>query len=238
VKNRNFYLTVVGGVLAIVVIAFAVGLVTDGDNGSTADWVAAIATVGALGAAVVAARYAAGAFDLEQGREERLFFERRSAQAALVAAWPEQFIPNREQEHDGSMTVVEGITGAVAMLRNASDIPVTNVHIDFTVVLAKADGRVAAEVRYLGGEDLAVLPPASEATEARWISAAGAVMIPGVPTLGDGMDYPHYGTYDPSHLIVDVTFRDAAGVLWHRDRVGRLVEVLETPGAVGRTRQI
>lgn len=87
-KNRSFYLTVVGGVLVIVATAVAVGLFTDADNGSMADWMTAIATVAALVAAVVAARYAAGAFDLERGRDEQLFLERRTAQAALVAARP------------------------------------------------------------------------------------------------------------------------------------------------------
>ena len=231
-KNRDFYVMLVGGVLAIVAIAVVVGLFTDADDGSTADWMAAIATVAALVAAVVAARYAAGAFDLERSRDEQVFLERKTAQAALVAAWPERFIPNQDQEHDGSMTVVEGIVGAIAMLRNASNVPVTDVHLDFTVVLERADGHSDAQFRHLGGVDIAVLPPTSETVEARWVSTSGAVMIPGVPTSGDGLDYPHYGTYDPSHLIVDIAFRDAAGVRWHRDRVGRLGEVLESPSAI------
>jgi len=83
----------------------------------------------------------------------------------------------------------EGLAG-VAMLRNASDVPVTNVRVDFTVILAHADGLADAETRYLGGEDLAVLPPSTEPREVRWSIAPTAVMIPGVPTLGDGQDDP------------------------------------------------
>lgn len=200
------------------------------DNGSIADWVAAIATVAAFGAAVIAARYAAGAFNLERAREELRIRAEQTAQAAQVAVWPHEFLPNWQQEPDGSSFVREGIAGAVAMVRNASDIPVTNIHIDFRVVHAHADGIAEADIRYLGGVDLAVLPPGQEPSEVRWLAESGAVMIPGVPTLGDGMDYPNHGTYDPSRLVVDVTFRDAAGVLWQRDRIGRLLAVLESPG--------
>jgi hypothetical protein len=114
------------------------------------------------------------------------------------------------------------------MLRNASDVPVANVHVDFTVILAKADGLADADSRYLGGVDLAVLPPSAEPREIRWLSdQPGAVMISGVPTLGDGQDYPDHGTYDPARLMVDITFRDASGILWHRDHGGGLSEVLE-----------
>lgn len=102
------------------------------------------------------------------------------------------------------------------------------MHVDFTVVLAYADGLAEADMRYLGGVDIAVLPPGTAPREIRWSIAPTSVMIPGVPTLGDWDDYPDNGEYDPARLIVDITFRDAAGVLWHRDRVGRLGEVVES----------
>lgn len=228
--KRTVYATPVTGMLAAVGVAIVIGLLSGAETGSMADWVAATATVAAFGAAVIAARYAAGAFHLESNREAHFLSAQRRSQAALVAVWSDRFLPNWEHNHDGTSTVVEGITGGVAMLRNASDVPVTNVHVDFTVILAYADGLADADTRYLGGEDLAVLPPSTEPREIRWSIASNAVMIPGVPTLGDGQDYyPDYGTYDPSRLVVDITFRDAAGVLWHRDRGGYLTEVLENP---------
>jgi len=228
--KRTAYAMPLIGMLGAVGIAVAIGRVSGAATGSMADWVAATATVAAFGAAIIAARYAAGAFHLESSREAQLLSAQRRSQAALVAVWPDRFIPNWEHNHDGTSTVVEGITGGVAMLRNASDVPVTNGHVDFTVILAYADGLADADIRYLVGEDLAVLPPSADPREIRWSVASHAVMIPGVPTLGDGQDYPDCGTYDPSRLVVDdITFRDAAGVLWHRDRVGHLTEVLENP---------
>lgn len=229
VKNWTTYATVAATILAVVAIAVVIGLISDAETGSMADWVAATATVAALGAAVIAARYAAGAYHLESAREGQLLRAQRSAQAALIAAWPDRFLPHWEHNHDGTSTTIEGITGAVAMLRNASDVPVTNVHVDFTVVLAYAEDELAqANLRYLGGADVAVVPPGPEPLEIRWATEASAVMIPGVPTLGAGDDYPDHGTYDPGRLLVDIVFRDAAGVLWRRDHVGQLDEVLES----------
>lgn len=229
--KRTAYWTLAIGMLAVIGSAVVIGLLSGAETGSMADWVAATATVAAFGAAVIAARYAAGAFSLESNREGQLLSAQRRSQAALVAVWPESFVPNWEHNHDGTFTVIEGVTGGVAMLRNASDVPVTSVHVDFTAILAYADGLSGAKTKYLGGEDLAVLPPSAEPKAIRWV-APDAVMIPGVPTLGDGQDYPDYGTYDPSRLIVEITFRDAAGVLWHRDRVGFLTEVIEGREAV------
>ncbi|HEY4267282.1 MAG TPA: hypothetical protein VGM94_03725, partial [Galbitalea sp.] len=181
--NKTRYATLAGMVLCVFAVAITIGLFLGADAGSIPDWVAAIATVAAFGAAIVAARYAAGAFNLERDREGELLRAKRTAQASLVAAWPDRFIPNWQQQQSGPDIAYEGISGAVAMLRNASDVPVTNVHVDFTVVLNFADGTKAAELSYLGGEDLAVLPPGSEPREIKWF-APSPVMIPGVPTLG------------------------------------------------------
>lgn len=229
-KDRTAFIATLGGTAAVMAVVIGSGLIVGADAGSMADWVAALATVAAFCAAVVAARYAAGAFRLERGREAQLLRAQRSAQAALVAAWPDRFLPNWEQQHSGPDLRVEGIRGAVAMLRNASDVPVTGIHVDFSVVHAFADAIAAADIRHLGGSDLAVLPPGQGPQELRW-AADGVVMVPGVPTLGDGDDYPDHGIYDPGRLLVTITFRDAAGVLWHRDRAGHLSEVLEAPVA-------
>ncbi|MFC7500833.1 hypothetical protein [Nocardioides sp. GCM10030258] len=226
--KRTVFGVVAGGLLVVVGIAVGIGLVLDADAGSMADWVAASATVAAFGAAMLAADYAARALGIEQVRDGELLRERRRAQAALVAAWPDKFVPNWQQQQSGPPIAEEGISGAIAMLRNASEVPVTNVHVDFSVVLAPTGGATEEKPRYLGGEDLAVLPPSAEPRPIRWITEGETpVMIVGVPTLGDGQDYPDYGTYDPSHLVVDISFRDAAGILWRRDRLGRLDEVIE-----------
>jgi hypothetical protein len=233
VKDRTALAATLGGTAGVMTVVIGSGLIVGAEAGSMADWVAAVATVAAFCAAVIAARYAAGAFSLESAREAQILQAQRTAQAALVAAWPDRFLPNWEQQHNSPDLRVPGIRGAVAMLRNASDVPVTGIHVDFSVVHAFADAIAVADIRYLGGLDLAVLPPGPDPKELRW-AADGVVMVPGVPTMGDGDDYPDFGTYDPGRLLVTITFRDAAGVLWHRDRAGHLSEVLEAPDTTGR----
>jgi hypothetical protein len=226
VSDRTALVATLGGTAGVMAVVICSGLIFGAEAGSMADWVAAVATVAAFCAAVLAARYAAGAFSLERGREAQILQGRRTAQAALVAAWPDRFVPNWEQQHSGPDLRVPGIRGAVAMLRNASDVPVTGIHVDFDVVNAYADAIAPADIRHLGGVDLAVLPPGQELKELRWV-ADDVLMVPGVPTLGDESDYPDFGVYDPGRLLVTITFRDAAGVLWHRDPAGHLSEVVE-----------
>lgn len=182
--NRTTYAALAAEILVVVGTAIMIGLFTGAETGSMADWVAAMATLAAFGAAILAARYAAGAFALESGRDAQFLAAQRRSQAALVAAWPEKFIPHWEHHQDGTSTVVEGITGGVAMLRNASDVPVTNVHVDFTVILAYADGRADAETRYLGGEDLAVLTPSAEPREIQVVDRANRSHDPRCPDVG------------------------------------------------------
>lgn len=225
--NRTALAATTAGALGVVGLAVVIGLLLGAETGSMADWIAAIATVAAFGAAGLAAWHAARAFNLERERDVQSVRSQRTAQAALVAAWPDRFLGNWEQQHDGTSLSIPGIRGAVAMLRNASDIPVTEVHVDFTAVLSFADATASATMKYLGGTDLAVLPPASAPIEIRWVVNEEAVMIPGVPTVGPGDDYPDYGTYDPARLLVTITFRDATGVRWHRDQTGLLSDVLE-----------
>jgi hypothetical protein len=69
--NRATYALLTAGLLAVVGIAVTVGLLTGAETGSMADWVAAVATVAAFGAATLAARFAASAFALESDRDSQ-----------------------------------------------------------------------------------------------------------------------------------------------------------------------
>lgn len=70
--------------------AVALGMAFDANAGTISDWVAALATTGALVAAAIAARYAAGVLMIEQRREQRAENDRRAEQANRVAAWPDR----------------------------------------------------------------------------------------------------------------------------------------------------
>ncbi len=195
------------------------------DIGSIPDWIEAVATVAAFAAAVSAARYAASAFTLEREREAQRLDAERRAQASLVAAWPTRFLPYVENMRDGTWRTVAGVSGAEAAIRNASDIPVTSVHVDFYVVHTLGDARTEPDIELLGGEDLAYLPPDAEPQPIRWSSGGRRHLLAGVPSIGEPDDYyPDEPPYDPARLLLDIWFRDAAGVVWHRDRVGRLEE--------------
>lgn len=71
--SNTLYATLGGGISVVVAIAVTIGLIFGAEIGSMADWLAAIATLAAFGAAIVAARYAAGAFGLESQRERGNF---------------------------------------------------------------------------------------------------------------------------------------------------------------------
>lgn len=224
-------------VLAALAGSLVVGLLANlagAPSGSIPDWIEAIATVAAFIAAVFAARYAAGAFALERHRESQRLDAERRAQASLVAAWPARFIQYMEEQQSGPPKGLDTIAGAEALLRNASDLPVTNVHVDFWVVHAYADEHGPADIRHLGGQTVAVLPPATEPHRVLWSTEGRQHFVEGVPTVGDPRDHhPDQPPHDPARLILDLTFRDSAGVLWRRDQLGRLQEVLEGLSTAG-----
>lgn len=223
-------LAVLAGSLVVGIIANLAGA----PSGSIPEWIEATATVAAFAAAVFAARYAAGAFALERERESQRLDAERRAQASLVAAWPARFIQYMEEQHDGTWEGLDTIAGAEALLRNASDLPVTNVHVDFWVVHAYADDHSPEDIRRLGGQDLAALPPSTEPEPIRWSTEGRQHFLPGVPTVGDAHGYwPDQPPHDPARLILKIRFRDSSGVMWRRDRVGRLEEVPEGQRVAG-----
>src|SRR5262245_16030821 len=111
--------------------------------GDTAEWVSAVATVGALVFAAIAARAARAAYRIESERDRVNADERqrheafvRRGQAALVSAWW------------GSRSGTWG-----AFVRNASETPVYHVRV---LVVSARDPDVHEAI------DLIVLPPAAE----------------------------------------------------------------------------
>lgn len=78
------------------------------------EWISSIAAVGALIAAIMAARFAGKLFQVEAGRDERFERSRRSSQASRVSAWIEAA---EHPSHSGEWRIV-------LVLLNASELPV------------------------------------------------------------------------------------------------------------------
>lgn len=85
--------TIIIGTLGIFAAAVAIGVLLDAGPGSYADWIAALATLAAFGAAIVAGWYAHRALSVEQARGVRRDHDDRDrerlelrAQAERIAA--------------------------------------------------------------------------------------------------------------------------------------------------------
>ncbi|WP_377322634.1 hypothetical protein ACFJIY_24500 [Pimelobacter simplex] len=171
-----------------------------------AQWIMAGASLATLIAACVAAAFAGGAYRIEARREDRLLDGELKHQASRVAAWL------------STATFEPVLSGApnykappqvrdVVRIRNASDLPVTDV------VLTYHFQRVQIAV-----EMLDLVPPAlepyvhrvSSATESAWgtaidlfVDADGPGVTPPMPTI-------------------EIRFTDAAGRRWTRKANGEL----------------
>ncbi|MEU7855218.1 hypothetical protein [Nonomuraea sp. NPDC049141] len=170
------------------------------DWGDIPTWCAAVL-------ALVAGWVAYRLFKIESGRDEKAREEARRAQAVKVAAW-------FADSPDGGEEFVPG-----ALIRNASDLPIYNVHVRHTC--SYADGEFEEIDRILNppaeddpfgvgvhpdarGPDVSIIPP-------------GECHVP--------LDAQHLQVFHLPHVDdwqVEVTFDDASGQTWSRDRHGIL----------------
>ncbi|MCK5928520.1 MAG: hypothetical protein KAG80_10035 [Nocardioides sp.] len=193
-----------GTMVALLILgpSVAAALALDLDEGSIAEWVAAVATVAAVIAAVYAGLAAKAALNIELKREGDRLTRDRQDQAARVAAWASSRIVQPEIRHEGRpWRDPAPRTEHGAMMRNASDVPVTDVVLHYVV----ADG-MNTESR------VGLLPPAEapkfhiiEGNDNEWWDVAEAF------ELGSGVG-------------VEVSFRDARGQAWTRSVDGQLVD--------------
>lgn len=160
-RRRNPILLAVAGGLLLLGTGLCLGLVAGADAGTFPDWIAATATVAAFSAAAVAAWYAYGALKVEELREDRWLATQRQAQASLIAAWPGELQHHWIGHDEMGGSIVKGYEGVEVKLRNASDVPVTAVRVDATLVV---DRRSDSPVRlHLGLREIAkILEPAAE----------------------------------------------------------------------------
>lgn len=161
-------------------------------------WVTALATVAAVVAAVRAGRTAKRLYDREAARDQRVLDNAEHAQADLVAAWvtfnSDPLTPTQAQK----LPTAFRARGWVCRLRNASNVPVYDLH----AVIEAPGGQERARP-----EPIATLPP-------------GPPQDYPVPDISHALDPTNDENY--RLLRVSIRFTDAAGRRWHRSGAGEL----------------
>ncbi|WP_243061173.1 hypothetical protein [Nocardioides sp. SR21] len=186
---------------AIVFLLSALGAWWTDDRSSFPSWLQGIGTVAALLAAIVAARYAAGAFILESRREQRFERAQRQAQADQVAVW-----------------YLGGIAGLPDVIRgyhieNNSSLPIYDVRVTVYVDGVAYPLPVTLEVVPPGQREMPIISPAAEVINRLEIADRTAATVAGV----EGREHQSMAT-----PLVELHFRDASNVEWIRSGLGLL----------------
>lgn len=180
-----------------------------GGWGVAADWVAAVATVGALIAAVVAGRTAVQVYRMERARDDRATAAELRADAVLVHSWTASWFDDEGNREDG------------LVISNTSENPVFDVQIK--------------SVHYSMGQwpilKLTVLPPGRY-----FVERTNTKYNWGFPNLLEqkgGVIRPIMKQRD--WRVVCLSFTDVRGAAWVREE-GRLsegsgpIDLLSAPG--------
>lgn len=206
------YVGIIGGAIgaSICIAAFLLNLF-DQEWSTFPAWWEATSTAAALAAATVAVLYSSITLDRERERE-------REWQAARVAAWPGEIKWGTKKVGGLDEPDWSQIHGLHAVVRNASDLPVTEVLVSFRLALVSVGQRGAATVdssATLGTERLAVLPPSND---------------PIVVHLSDvhrdsPIDVDDLDEAARTELLVDLEFRDSAGRQWRREATTGILSI-------------
>lgn len=164
--------------------------------GSVADWVNALAAIGALGAAIYAGLVARHLYEIESNRDLAASTERRREQATAISAWV-------------SVTAEENYTAGVEII-NVSPAPVYDVRIE-------VNDRNGTPLRPL---TLTVLPPG------RFFASTDDKYGWSFPNPSEAVGKPLRPVARSNNWRVQqLSFRDSADVHWARDADGTLTEV-------------
>lgn len=191
--------------VAVLLFATAVAMAirVGASSGSVPDWIAAIATLGGLAAATLAALFAARSLKIEQDRDDIARENLRREQAEKIGVWRkiELAFETRGTEYWGT------IGAARLFVKNGSDLPVFDIEIDAEVWL-QAEGTPAIGPKRLHATpdvlepgqtfSLALISPFSPGVHVGYVGAA------------DHTDYR-------GEMTVSTSFTDAAGQRWTRD---------------------
>lgn len=216
--------------LTVFALAVLIGWQTDAPTATVADWVAAIATVAAFGAAVIAAWYAGRALRAEQERDAKRDEAERRSQASLIAAWLDEgmywtsarevtaraYDPSREvPPPQDAVAVVPHHTTLV--IHNASPLPI----YDFTLTLFDEPGPGESELVLAAEHTLGM----ARAGESVWeLTFPREVQDACERRQTSRSDWPP-DRVEPLELHIGWKFRDAAGAGWERHPGGKLSEV-------------
>lgn len=212
-SQRPPVLVVLIGALAVIVAAMAIGTLMDADSGSYADWLAALATLAAFGAAVIAGWYAHRALMVEHARDERRDQDDRDrerrdlrAQAEKVAAWathPSAAKSNGQYERP----TVE------ILVRNTTDLPITDAVMRLTARVGPHDALSRQGAFVPLGSITHILVPPSDLPLSFSLK----------PGLADVVrDLMNSNTNEHISVQVEMTFTDAGGRVWVRRQDGTL----------------
>jgi hypothetical protein len=196
-----------------------------GEGAATdADWLAAIATLAAFLAAMVAGWFAARAYEIELRRERDRISDTRRAQASLVVVWYDvRLDPMRSVRPEPKPPTPWSMFGV--WIRNASELPVFDASIQVEV-----DGTVLGQTS-ISGEGtgrVGVVPPTREPVF-RGLGEEITAKLEALRPLSQGSPIA-----DPPVPNITLRFTDAAGLLWVRKPSGRLVGGVDA-APLGRT---
>jgi len=204
---------VVTGASAIVIVAVVIGFLTDAKAGSYADWLAALATLAAFGAATVAGWYAHRALMVEQARDERRGQDDRArerrelrAQAERVAAWATNPLAAKT---DGQYERPK----IEILVRNATDLPITDAVMRLSARIGPR-GALSGQGAFVSmGSITEILVPPSDAP-------LRSALDPGLADIV--RDLMNSNSNEHISIQVELTFTDASGRVWVRHQDGTL----------------
>ena len=201
----GFVVQVVAGAGLIAVCALLTGKAADASGGSYADWLAALATLAAFVAAGIAVWYARRAFEIERRRELQVEDDRRMQQASRVAGWTRPLL---------AVTDVETKFNAIQIwLRNASDVPVTQVKFSIYVAYVLGNPGDPMLTALIHEQKVTVLPPAEAPQELTIVDGK---------SLSLAAEYWNLPVGHEPELRMRLEFQDASSTWWLRSTNGVL----------------
>lgn len=212
-KTWRIVLLAISAMLLAISTALLVTAATGSSWSDASGWIEALATTAGLGAAVAAAALIVRTLQLETERDEARFEFERRAQATLIAAWGIDVEYETAKNQDG-YEVPAAITGAKLHLRNASQVPVTQLEIKVIVryvLETEAGTDYGTESSGITLRD--VLAPSADPVVDR------VILESVIPLVAEGQAIEAYPV-----TLVQITFTDSAGARWCRTITG-LTEV-------------
>lgn len=184
------------------------------DRADFAQWLMAGTAVATLFAAVAAAVFAAGAYQLEVRREDRHVTEQRRAHAERFSGWCGTGSYSAKTAKGDTLFDVP--VDAV-FLRNVSDLPMSNVY----AVVRTAEGES------LGTIDVGLVPPSDEPLQTHFTLelAEKADAARRAAEDEETIDQAGIVIRPAFRLLVELWFTDAAGHSWRRRADGLLYEI-------------